>query len=55
MGEKAPASPVHPEDARAGNANTAYVLCLFCYSLMLRRRLSPNFVAERRATTPFLI
>ena len=28
------------------------VLCLFCYFLMLRRRLSSNFVAERRATTP---
>ena len=31
------------------------MLCLFCYFLMLRRRLSSNFVAERRATTPFLI
>ena len=24
MGKEAPASPVHPEDARAGDANAAY-------------------------------
>ena len=34
---------------------TFLMLCLFCCFLMLRRRLSSNFVAERRATTPFLI
>jgi len=29
-----------------------FLLCLFHYFLMLRRRLSSNFVAERRDTTP---
>ena len=31
------------------------MLCLFCCFLMLRRRLSSNFVAEQRAGMPFLI
>ena len=34
---------------------TIEMLCLFCCFLMLRRRLSSTFVAERCATTPFLI
>ena len=44
-----------PPPLGLGLSHLMTLLCLFCYFLMLRRRLSSNFVAERRATTPFLI
>ena len=48
---------IHPDQVIQPSNTIAriFMLCLFCYFLMLRRHLSPNFVAERRATTPFLI